>query len=76
MFQGLSNSRLERLDKLITEQSLTRNQYLYRQGDLPTQVFIVSCGEFEVIRNKKGRQKKPEGAYAGSDQDNSIKSLN
>ena len=52
-FQNMSLSQTKKLLNISTQMTYQRSCRIFNQGDLPSHVFIVMSGEFEITRTKK-----------------------
>lgn len=57
MFAGLSGEELEKLKVIFKENHLKGGEVLFSQGDAASDLFIVSEGFVEVIREGQGKEK-------------------
>lgn len=56
-FQHLSIIQVKKLTHQFESVNYMRQQYVYKQGDMPKYIYIVVDGDFEILRHKKNKYK-------------------
>ena len=56
LFANLSDEDLEYLNSKITKRSLAEGEYLFHEGDVGDEAFIVESGQLEVLKSRQDRQ--------------------
>lgn len=52
-FQSMSFNKVKKLTQYFVNEEVLRLQYLYRQGQRPTHIYIVVKGDFEILRKNR-----------------------
>jgi uncharacterized membrane protein len=56
LFHGLGAGALQRIAARLVERRLEAGQFLFREGDLGTTLYVVADGEIEVLVGRGGRE--------------------
>lgn len=56
-FSSWSKATLTKISSSFIQEEIYKNQYIYRQGDIPDYVYFVKKGEFVIVKNLKSPQK-------------------
>lgn len=56
-FENQSFKGVKKFSLLFDEKDFIRQQYIFKQGQIPQQIYIVVKGDFEILRTYKNKYK-------------------